>query len=338
MSAPEDHTNHPPIIRLDSLVNPFAPTDAVADVLGDADLFPWSIDENTLTLRRRLGQRYGIDHRWVLLGAGVGDLYRALVAWRATPGPMVMFPPTNHPELDTALDQAEPAITVPRQPDFSLGVPPDLSRLPKASTAIAMSPNDPTGTLVQVHELVRLTRQCELTVIDERHGGYSPRTSAPFAREFDNLIIFQSMEWWAGLRNWPLAWAIAPPSIIEQLETHRTSTGPSREAVLAALATLDDWSWVKETLRRVTIEKGRLYRQLRKLSMISPPYQSWANFLLARFERGDTAFFVPRLEERGILVHDIADEQLPNHVRISAVSAEATDILKRALIEIALEL
>lgn len=338
MSAPADLTNHPPIIRLDSLVNPFAPTDAVADVLGDADQFPWPVEDNARVLRRRLGQHYGIDHRWVLLGAGVDDLYRALVAWRGTPGPMVTFPPTHHPELDAALDQAEPAVTVPRQPDFSLGVPPDLSRLPKGSTAVAMSPNDPTGTLVQVHELVRLTRQCELTVIDERHGGYSPRTAAPFAREFDNLIIFQSMEWWAGLRNWPLAWAIAPPSIIERLEDHRTSTGPSGEAVLAALATLDDWSWVEETLRRVTFEKGRLYRQLRKLSMISPPYQSWANFLLARFERGDTAFFVPRLEERGILVHDIADALLPNHVRISAVSAEATDALKRALIEIALEL
>lgn len=338
MSTFPDHPNQSQIIRLDSLINPFAPTDAVADVLGDAELFPWSTDENALMLRRRLGQQYGVDHRWVLLGGGVDELYRALVAWRSRLGPLVMFPPTSHPELDEALAGTGNALCVRRQADFSLGVTPELSRLPHGSTAVAMSPNDPTGTLVQLHELVRLTRQCALTVIDERHGGYSPRSAAPFAREFDNLVVLQSMELWAGLQKWPLAWAIAPPSIIEQIEAHRSSSGPSREAVLAALATLDDWSWVKETLRRVTIEKGRLYRQLRKLSMISPPYPSWANFLLARFERGDTAFFLPRLEERGILVHDIADPRLPNHIRVSAVSAEATDALKRALIEIALDL
>lgn len=338
MSAFTDYTHRPPIIRLDTLINPFAPTDAVADVLGDINQFSWSDAEDALVLRRRLGQRYRVDHRWILLGAGVEGLYQALARWRGTSEPIVTFPPTGHPELDIAMDPDRGVMRVRRQPDFSLGVAPDLSTLRAGSTAVAMSPNDPTGTLIKLQELVRLTRQCSLVVIDERHGGYSPRTAAPFAREFDNLVVFQSMEWWAGLKRWPLAWAIAPPSIIEQLDSHMPLPGPSREAVLAVLATLDDWSWTQETLRRVTIEKGRLFRQLRKLSMISPPYPSWANFLLGRFERGDTAFFLPRLEERGIRVHDIADEKLPNHVRVSAVSAEATDALKRALIEIALEL
>lgn len=333
-----DSTQPSPLIRLDRLVNPFAPTDAVADVLGDIDEFSRSDTEDALRLRRRLGQRYGVDERWVVLGAGLASLYRGLTGWRMAQGSIVTFPPTVHPELRSAVRPAQGVVSVRRRPDFSLGVTADLTTLPDSATAIAMSPNDPTGTLVHLHELVRLTRQCAVTVIDERHGGYSPRSAAPFAREFDNLIVFQSMEWWAGLQRWPLAWAIAPPSIIDVLELHMSSPGPSREAVLAALATLDDWSWVRETLRRVTIERGRLYRQLRKLSMISPPYPSWANFLLARFERGDSAFFLPRLEERGIRVHQVEDECLPNHVRISAVSTEATDALKRALIDIALEL
>lgn len=338
MSVSPDHHRQFPTIRLDELTNPYAPTDAVADVLGDLDQFAWADADHALLLRRRLGQQYGVDHRWVLLAEGVASLYRALSRWREPLGPMVTFPPSEHAELLPAMNEPGNVVSTRRQPDFSLGVSPDLSALPDFSTAVAMSPNDPTGTLVQVHELVRLTRQCSLTVIDERHGGYSPRTAAPFAREFDNLVVFQSMEWWAGLRNWPLAWAVAPPSIIEQLEAQMPLSGPSRDHVLAALATLDDWSWMRETLRRVTFERGRLFRQLRKLSMISPPYPSWANFLLARFERGDAAFFLPRLEERGIRVHPVTDKGLQNHVRVSAVSAEATDALKRALIEIALEL
>lgn len=319
-------------------MNPHAPTDAVADVLGDLDQYGWADSEHAFVLRRRLGRQYGVDHRWVLVADGVADLYHALARWRAPVGPLVTFPPTDLPELGAALRQPDSIMNIRRRPDFSLGVTPTMGSLRGCSATVTMSPNDPTGTLVRVQELVRLTRQCELVVIDERHGGYSPRSTAPFAREFDNLVVFQSMEWWAGLQNWPLAWAIAPPSIIVQLESHLPSGGPTREAMLAALATLDDWSWVRESLRRVTFERGRLYRQLRKLSMISPLYPSWANFLVARFERGDTSFFLPRLAERGIFVHPIMEPELPNHVRVSAVSAEATDALKRALIEIALEL
>lgn len=336
--VPLDRKRHSPIFRLDELTNPYAPTDAVADVLGDLDQYAWADAEHALVLRRRLGQQYGVDHRWVLLADGVADLYQALARWREPVGSLVTFPPTEHPELGAALRQPDDVVSIRRQPDFSLGVTPGMGMLRGCSATVAMSPNDPTGTLVRVQELVRLTRQCELIVIDERHGGYSPRSTAPFAREFDNLTVFQSMEWWAGLRRWPLAWAIAPPSIIESLGSYLTSAGPTREAMLAALATLDDWSWMRESLRRVTFERGRLYRQLRKLNMITPLYPSWANFLLARFERGDTAFFLPKLEERGIHVHPITDPKLPNHVRVSAVSAEATDALKRALIEIALDL
>jgi histidinol-phosphate/aromatic aminotransferase/cobyric acid decarboxylase-like protein len=85
-------------------------------------------------------------------------------------------------------------------------------------------------------------------------------------------------------------------------------------------------------------EKSRLFRQIRKLNMISPPYPSWGNFLLCRFERGSSDFFVPRLAERGIDVYRPPHPNLRDHVRISAVSAESTQALKKALIDIALEL
>jgi histidinol-phosphate/aromatic aminotransferase/cobyric acid decarboxylase-like protein len=109
-------------------------------------------------------------------------------------------------------------------------------------------------------------------------------------------------------------------------------------SVVAGIAALDARVEIKATVRQVMIEKGRLFRQLRKLSMISPPYPSWGNFLLARIERGTSSFFVPRLAERGIFVHPVSARDLPNHVRISAVSIEATYALKQALIDIALDL
>jgi histidinol-phosphate aminotransferase len=335
---PDRPRQAPPLLRLDSLANPFAPTDAVAEALADLDLAASSNEEIAWDLRRRIGRLAGVDERWIVLAGGVDALYEALVGCRLDTGPVAVFPPTWLAELQRVLDRGGRIEVVPRTPGFTLGLGRNHRRFAAEATSVVMSPNDPTGTLLDIHELVRLSRQSALVVVDERHGAYTPRTTAPFAREFDNVIVFQSMEWWGGLVDHPIAWAICPPSLGEPLAAALSEREPDRAALVAARATLDDWAWMRQLLRHVTSEKGRLYRQLRKLNMLHVPYPSWANFVLTRFARGGVDFFVPRLEERGIRVHVPDQDILPDHIRVSAVSAEATDQLKRALIDIALEL
>lgn len=328
----------PGVLRLDSLVNPYAPTDAVAEALADLDLNTTSDDAIARGLRSRLGRMVGVDERWVVLANGIDALYAGIVSWRLGSGPFAVFPPSHLDELQRVLDLDGDIHVVPRTEGFGLGLSAAGRRFPERSTSVVMSPNDPTGTLVDLHELVRLSRQSELVVVDERHAAYTPRTTAHLAREFENLIVLQSMEWWAGLIDHPIAWAICPPSIGRQLHEALPDASIDRSALVAAQATLDDWVWLHGTLRRLTMEKGRLYRQLRKLNMLHAPQLSWANFVLTRFARGGVDFFAPLLAERGIHVFVPDQDILPGSMRVSAISAEATEQLKRALIEIALDL
>ncbi len=328
----------PELYRLDSLVNPYAPTDAVAEALADIDLVSTPSSALASDLRRRLARISGVDERWIILANGIDELYRALVGWRLDAGPFAVFPPTHLAELQRVVDHGGDIDVVSRRGAFELGLSSTARRFREGATSVVMSPNDPTGTLVDLHELVRLSRQSAIVVVDERHAAYTPRTTAHLAREFDNLVVLQSMEWWAGLREHPIAWAICPPSIGRHLGARLNGQHIDRASLVAAQATLDDWVWLTGTLRRLTMEKGRLYRQLRKLSMLHTPHRSWANYVLTSFARGSVEFFVPRLEERGIHVFVPDQDLLPGHIRVSAVSSEATDQLKRALIEIALEL
>jgi histidinol-phosphate aminotransferase len=323
-------------VRLDLLANPLAPTDAVAEALADHDRMNVTSDDLEADIRRRLGQQVGVDGRWIVLAGSIDALYEGLVRWRLESAPFAVFPPTHLAELQRVLDLGGDIHVVPRTDTFDLGLMTSRRRFPETATSVVISPNDPTGTLVELHQLVRLSRQSHVALIDERHSAYTPRSVAPLAREFDNVIVFQSMEWWAGLHETPIAWAICPPSLGGPLRDALGSGAISRSALISAQATLDDWSWIQGTLRRLTLEKGRLYRQLRKLNMLHPPHRSWSNFVLTQFARGGAAYFVPRLEERGIIVHVPDQDLLPDHIRVSAVSAEATDALKRALIDIAL--
>jgi histidinol-phosphate aminotransferase len=156
-------------------------------------------------------------------------------------------------------------------------------------------------------------------------------------REFDNLVVLQTLETWAGLAGLPVAYAIAPPPLVRQLARFGRSSGITAAAVTAGLATMDDIAYVRATVQRVREERNRLYRMLRKLNMLRP-VPSLANFVLAHVERGTASYFVEALAEQGIRVNVPSDPQLSDYLRFSAISPEATDRLKVALIEIAAQL
>lgn len=324
--------------RMDVLANPYGPVEEITDALSRNPDWHAAAPDLAELLRLRLAARAGVSSNWVVLANGVDELHMMIARWRSDHGPMVIFPPSE-PELERWIVQhASQTERVQRLRDFSLPVGPEFPRLPRGGTAVVLSPNDPTGTVMSVQETVRLSRQCSFVVIDERHAAYSSRTLAPLAREFENLILVQTFETAASLTAFPIAWAIAPPHIAREIMRYGRPSGIARMSLVAGLAALGAHDEVQRTVRRVMVEKGRLFRQLRKLSMISPPYPSWANFLLARIERGTSAFFVPRLRDRGIEVYEVTDPVLPNHLRISAISSSATNALKQALIDAALDL
>ena len=324
-------------LRLDLIPNPYGPVEQVIDAVSRFD--GWhSAEDPAERLRVRLGARAGVSSDWVVLANGIDELHAMIAQWRNHHGPTVLFPPSD-PMLESWLRHHSVQVEqVWRAKGFAIPVEATVRRLPHGATAVVMSPNDPTGTVMTVQETVRLSRQSSLVVIDERHAAYSPRTLAPLVREFENLVLLQTFETYAALTAFPLAWAIAPPAIAREIAARGRPSGLARASVVAGLAALDADAEIRATVKRVMVEKGRLFRQLRKLSMISPPYPSWSNFLLARIERGTSEFFVPRLAQKGISVFEVESPKLPNHLRVSAISLDATTALKQALIEIALDL
>lgn len=333
--APRDSATTRPIIRLDGVANPYGPSLAVAEALATGPNERRTAAMLEHDLRGRIAAHIGVAPSWILIGNGADDLVeRAFAAGR--PGmPRVIFPPAAKHEVSIPSWGTPEIIELRRASNFRPDV--DLetaAELPAGAIAVVGSPSDPTGQLLSVIETVRLCRACALVVIDERHGGYGPRSLVPIIREFDNAIVIQSLETWGGLDAFPIAWAVGHPKILEKMKTTR-NRGPGQGSLVAAMATFDDLAWVQATARRVRDERSRLFRMLRKLNLVQP-LPSWAGFVLTRVTRGDAPFVRQELAERGILVAQPDSSELAEYLRISAGKPEATDALKKALIEIAL--
>lgn len=323
------------IIRLDGLANPYGPSLAVGEALAADDGRLVAAGPRLSVLRERIAAHLCIAPSWISVGNGADEVLQAAVVGSGADAPRLVLPPAAPHELLVPGRQGRESIVLRRdaelRPDIDLET---AAELPEGAVAVVGSPSDPTGTLLPVVEAVRLCRACRLVVIDERNGGYGARSLVPIVREFDNAVVIQSLETWAGLEAFPIGWAVGHPKTLAGL-AEAPVRQPAAGSVIAALATFDDLSWVMAMVRRVREERSRLYRMLRKLNLVQP-LPSWAGFLLARVERGEAGFIAAGLAERGIIVARPDSPELSEYLRISAGRPEETDALRRALIEIAL--
>jgi len=323
------------LIRLDELANPYGPSLAVGEALAVDSGRAASPNCRLAELRHRVATQLRVDPSWVVIGNGADELLRSIVAAFGVETIRLVFPPAAPHELLAFDPGGSHPIDIRRDLEFRPDI--DLetaAELPAGAIAVIGSPSDPSGAVLPVVEAVRLCRACHLVAIDVRHGGFGARSLVPIVREFDNAVVIQSLETWAALDAFPIGWAVGHPKALARIAAVAPRE-PAAGSVLAALATFDDLAWVLAMVRRVREERSRLYRMLRKLNLVQP-LPSWANFLLARVERGDAVAIAAGLAERGIIVARPQAPELSRFLRISAGRPEETDALRRALIEIAL--
>ncbi len=328
---------HQAVHRLDRLGNPAGPSLRVFEELAreDALLRPATLLERELV--ERVADADGVPTSWLLIGAGADDLIGQALRAFATPSNLVLFPPTDLAQCRIAARLGLAPLSIQRS--IRMGVDLDRAGLPgfpPNAVSLVQTPNDPTGTITTPQDVVRMARRSRLVIVDERHAGYDHRSLLPLVREFENIVIVRSLEIWAGLAAFPVAFAIGAPKVIATLRDARM-TGHGAANLVAAHATLDDLRHVRRVADSLRDEKARLYRTLRKMNMLTP-YPSWASFVMVRLERGDPAAMLDDLAERGIVLHRTPQPELDAHARISAVSHEATAALRAALIELAAEL
>jgi len=223
------------LVRLDTLVNPFGPPPPVVARL-TATLRDGDELDLTDRVKRAVARHAGTSSDRVVIANGMEDLLDAVMLWRRDRAPFVTFPPTDPAFSARAANHGITTLGWDRhRPTFGIG-PGAPSDLPAGTTAHLMSPNDPTGTLVDPIDLVQVARACELVVVDERHGAYAGRSAAALASEFDNVLICSTLSTWAGLTVFPFAWATGPAPLVRSLAAYLRPDGVATATLADALA------------------------------------------------------------------------------------------------------
>ncbi len=287
--------------------------------------------------KTRLGPSLAVPPEWIVVADSIESLLMAALASHPRDGPLITTPPTALRAETLGRKTGRVVVSWPRTRRFTVELTAIESRLlPGNAIALVMSPNDPTGTVISVQDAVRLARGCAMVVIDERHIDPQAPSLLPLVREFENLVVVRTIGAWCDWGGPAPAYAVARPSLAHHLE-REVAVSHVLEPVFKLLSIFEDPVYHAAVLEHIRRERSRLYRMLRKLNMLRP-LPSWAPFIAVSVERGTAWDIARRLAATGILVHQPVDIHLDNYLRIGVRSQEATERLKRTLVEIAREL
>lgn len=320
-------------IKLNSNENPYPPSPhaiaALKHAAGeDLRLYP---DPLANRLRDKAAEVYGLRREQVLVGNGSDDLLTMLMRTFVGPGDRVAYPSPTYSLYDVLVAMQDgAAVPVPFPADFSL--PPQLAEV-EATLTFLCHPNAPSGTLTpapQVEELAQRVRG--ILVIDEAYVDFADETALPLLRKYPHVVILRTFSKSFSLAGMRIGLACGHPALINELLKVKDSYNVNRLSLVAAVAALEDYAWMRQNVAKIRATRTRLIAALRELGYFV--YESQANFVLARKQGKNQKPVYLGLKERGLLVRYFLSPELSDCLRITVGTDAEIDQLLEALTQL----
>ncbi len=295
-------------IKLNTNENPYPPSPAVARALAATATgrtlakYP---DPLATVFRMRAAEVLGVAPDWILCGNGSDDLLTILVRTFVGAGECLRVPTPSY-ILYRTLAEIQGAVydAFSYDRDWSLG---DGFAAPQAACgadvklAIIANPNSPSGTLLPPSRIAELAEQlpCPL-VVDEAYGDFAETNCLDLVRSNERVIVTRSFSKSYALAGLRFGFAVAQPTMIEQLQKVKDSYNCDALSIAAATAAIDDQAWLADTTAKIVATRQRLTDALRELGF--NPLQSEANFVWCTHPERPHKPIYEALKQQGILI------------------------------------
>lgn len=320
-------------IKLNSNENPYPPSPRVLEALRraiDADLCLYP-DPVANRLRDAAAVRYGFRRDNILVGNGSDDLLTMLMRTFVDPGDRVAFPTPTYSLYNVLVAMQDGVVVqIPYPPTFA--IPAALADI-DAKLTFLCHPNAPSGVLhplSQVEELARKTRG--VLVIDEAYVDFADETALPLVHRYPHVIVLRTFSKSFSLAGMRIGLAFGHPDLVSEMLKVKDSYNINRLSIVAAVAALEDYDWMRQNVEKIRASRGRLIAELRNLGYFV--YDSQTNFVLARQAGVNQEGVYRGVKDRGILIRYFSMPELSDCLRITVGTDDQIDQLLAALREV----
>ena len=308
------------IVKLASNENPLGMSPkaraAVIAAVAGVERYPDQFD-----LSNALSERLGLPMERIVLGNGSNDVLDLAARAFLAPGRSSVFSRHAFAVYPLATMSAGGECIQVAAKDYGHDLDAMLAAV-RSDTRIVWiaNPNNPTGTFLPSAELkafLTALSQDVVVVLDEAYNEYLPTSlrsdTVAWLAEFPNLIITRTFSKVYGLAGLRVGYALASAEVADLMHRVRQPFNVNNLALAAALAALDDHVFLAESfdLNRRGIEQ--ILAGLKRLGLAHIP--AHGNFVT--FRAGDAARVNQRLLQQGVIVRPLANDGMPEHLRVT---------------------
>lgn len=321
-------------IKLNTNESPFPPSPKVLEALSQAEvgkLYLYS-DPACAALNAAIARRYGLAPENVISGNGSDEILAFAFRAFCGEGKGAAFADITYGfyEAQAALFGLE-AKRVPLREDFSLDVE-DYMDFP--GTVVIANPNAPTGMTVPAGHIRRLLERNpdRVVIVDEAYVDFGAESCVPLVREYENLLVTQTMSKSRSLAGGRVGFALGSAELIGDLNRVKYSFNPynvNRLSLLAGAAAVEDEDYFRSCCRTIGENRAWTTEALEKRGFTVLP--SSANFIFAKPGRIPGGELYRRLKQDGVLVRWFDKDRIRDFVRITIGSREQMEKLTEAV-------
>ena len=317
------------LIKLNTNENPYPPSSKVLETLrgaidGKLRLYP---DPTSSALRGKLGKIHGFDPEQIIIGNGCDDILNLCVrAFCGEREKLAYFWPSYSLYPVLANIQGATQVELPLDENFQIQAhAPLLSKIDGVKLVFITQPNAPSGVWLQRVQLQRVIEETSgVVVIDEAYVDFASENCLDLVSEYDNVIVartFSKAFSFAGMR---VGWAVGSGELIAALNKVKDSYNVSRLSQLGAEATLEEWDYFQQNVKKICATRERTSAALAKLGFFVYPSQT--NFVFAKpLVPVAAKQWFDELRVRKILVRWWDADRIRDFVRVSIGTDEDMD-------------
>lgn len=310
--------------------------EAVAEEIQKASFYP---DLNVTKLRKKLADRLQIAGENLIFGNGSFELLSIIADAYIEEGEEAIIPvPSFNWYTNVTLINGGKPVYINVNEDFTI----DPGKIRNAITEhtkvmFLCNPNNPTGLIMKREVLERLIRETPkrvLLVLDEAYldfaeGEYLDTTAAAIKQE--NLILLRTFSKSYGLAGLRIGYGIASEAVINTLSKVKIPLNVSSVAQAAAIAAVEDDSYLQQVLDSNRQSRELYYETFRELGF--DYLESSTNFIFVHTGL-DAAWLQQEFLKHAIMIRSGLDYGYRDWIRISMGTYEENQKVVRVLKEI----
>ena len=309
------------VVKLASNENPYGCSQNVQKaIISEFNKLSFYPDSRADKLREKLANYIGRDHDQLIFGNGTDELIRMICRAYLGPG-------TNTVITDLTFSQYK------RNAMIEGAEVREVSHVNGRHDmkGIIDAVDNPTGEYVQESELIALLDNLNkdiLVVCDEAYYEYVDASDFPdtvsLIGKYANLMITRTFSKAYGLAALRIGYGICQKNVVNDLEVVRETFNTSRLAQTAAIAALEEQTFIKECSKRNRKELEQFYSFCWRFGLSYFPSQ--ANFILINLKR-NADDLANRLLWKGFIIRPGSQFGCPTSVRITVGSSAQNDDL-----------